>query len=88
MLSSVSLNNFEKKCGRFTFSTQPRIYTFGDISQKPVIFAKKNQHNASIYNFQHNHIIIRSVTFQRNQSFSQRRIKLSIKGQYLMLQTS
>ena len=76
MLSSISFYNFEINCERFSFSTQPRIYTFGYISQKPVIFAQKIQHNASIYNFQHNHIIIRSVTFQRILRFSTRRINI------------
>ena len=76
MLSSISFYNFEINSERFSFSTQPRIYTFGDISQKPGIFAKKYQHNASIYNFQHNHIIIRSVTFQRNLWFSPRRVNI------------
>ena len=51
MLSSILFYSFEINSERFSFSTQPHIYTFRDISQKPVIFPKKNQHNASMDNY-------------------------------------
>ena len=51
MLRSISLYNFKINCERFCFFNTTYIYTFGDISQKPVIFTKKNQHNASKDNY-------------------------------------